>query len=1069
MNTYTYRNFYNGGGVAIGDINNDGLPDIYLTGNQVSDRLYLNKGHFHFEDITKKAGLPIDSSWSTGATFVDINGDGLLDLYVCKSGPPGGKNRHNDLYINQGIGKDGIPTFKEESAKYGLDVTGLATQAVFFDYDRDGDLDMYLLNNSFKPIRQGTQLKGSDRNIPDPDGGNMLFRNDGGHFTNVTRQAGIYSSKIGFGLNAMVADYNGDGWPDIYITNDYDERDYLYINNRNGTFTESLPDHMNEISLSSMGGDEGDINNDGRPDIYVTDMLPGSDARQKSKTTFLSWNDYQSDLSNGFYRQSTRNTLQLNNGDGTFSEIGRLAGVEATDWSWGTLIFDMNNDGWSDIFVANGIKKDLTDQDYLEHYASPRHIRSMIRKGDKVITKLVQAMSSVPVSNYAFKNNGNLTFTNMAKAWGLGTPGFSNGVAYADLNNDGALDLVINNVDRPAGIYKNRSDTAGGHNFLRVKLDGKGMNRFAIGADVYVRNKGKTLYREEMPVRGFQSSVGYVLHFGLGKTNRIDSLLVQWPDGSGQILTGIGVNKTITLRQSESKDIDIHSILFPKPSVKPLFRDMSGSYGIHFKHSSPLFDDFSREPLIPHVLSMEGPPLAKADVNGDGLTDFYVGGGKGQPGVLYIQQKDGSFVASKQPAFEADKISDDVDAVFFDANGDGYPDLYVASGGDEYSAMSPALQDRLYLNDGHGHFKKAANALPSLYDSDSCVRVADFNGDGSPDLFIGGRSVPWRYGVNPHSCLLINDGKGHFTDMTSQLAPALSNIGMVSDAEWIDYDHDGKPDLVLVGEWMPITLFHNVNGKLVNVTKQAGLDSTNGWWNCIVAGDFNGDGRTDLIAGNMGFNNLWNVSRTLPLTLYLEDFDNNGTTDPVICYTKNGKEYPIALRRDLVAQIPSMARKFPTHASYGGKTIRQIFSAEQLKKAKIKKAFTFASAYIENMGNGTFAVHKLPEKTQFSPIYAILPEDFNHDGHPDLLMGGNFNGFNPVFGENDASWGLYLSGDGKGHFSSVGSSSGFKVRGQVRSLLQITDKQGYHLILVARNNDSLKVFKVLRNNHEKIQ
>ncbi len=1061
LNVYTYRNFYNGGGVAIGDINNDGLPDIFFCGNQQSNKLYLNKGNFQFEDITEKAGLSSAGVWSTGVTFADVNGDGLLDIYICKSGDFSGKNRSNQLFIN-----NGDLTFTERAAEYGLNNTGLCTQAVFFDYDHDGDLDCYLLNNSFKSVGNYDLIK-DQRNTPDPLGGNKLYRNDGGHFTDVTQQAGIYSSKIGFGLGVTISDVNGDGWDDIYVSNDFFERDYLYLNNKDGTFKECLPDAIRELSQNSMGADIADINNDGRPDIYVTDMLPESEARLKTKTAFENWDKYQSDLKNGYYQQFLRNVLQLNQGAApnkntgqkqvNFSEIGRMAGVQATDWSWGALITDMDNDGFKDIFVSNGIYKDLTDQDYIQFTANPTEVRKMMVSQKDVIRKLIDKMPSQALSNYAFHNNGNLTFSNKAAEWGLGEPSFSNGSAYGDLNNDGALDLVVNNVNMPAFVYRNNSPKLLPQNkYLKVALQGEGKNRFGLGTQVTVYYNHTLSYQEQMPSRGFESSVDPRLNFGLGKTKIIDSVVVNWPDGKQKILKGVLPNQMITVRQNESmlpKKVNIR----PTPA-KNLFAQSVDNYGIDFVHKEDDFSDFDRERLIFHMHSTDGPRIAKGDVNGDGLEDFYICGAKDQAGVLYIQTKEGRFKRSNVKLFEQDKGSEDTDCLFFDADGDGDLDLYVCSGGNEFSANSTELIDRLYINDGKGHFTKSSQVLPSFqFESSSCVTAADFDGDGDQDLFVGVRLKPGKYGYPCKGYILENNGKGVFTDVTDKVAPGLKELGMVTDAKWFDYDRDGKPDLVICGEYMPIRIFHNEGGHLKEITREAGLGMTNGWWNRLQIADINGDGYPDIVAGNHGLNSRFKASKDKPVSMYAGDFDDNGNTEQIVCAYNGAKQYPFVLRQDMVASIPYLKKKYLRYEQYKEQTIDDIFGPDKLKGVLKLNAYEMCSSVIMNNRNGTFTLKPLPVEAQFSTVFGLDVKDFDGDGKQDILLGGNFYQSKPEVGIYDASYGLLLKGDGKGGFKAVSpQSSGIVIKGAVRDIVDI--KAGKKKLLIfAKNNDKTEI------------
>ncbi|MCO5945739.1 VCBS repeat-containing protein [Mucilaginibacter flavidus] len=1051
FNIFTYRNFYNGGGVAIGDINNDGLPDIFLVGNMVPSRLYLNKGNFQFEDITEKAGIAKLGKWSTGVTMADVNGDGLLDIYVCNSGDVKGDHKQNELYIN-----NGNLTFTEKAKEYGIGVNGYSTHAVFFDYDHDGDLDLFILSNSFKAIGS-FNLQSNERNIRDPLGGQKLFRNDGGHFTDVSKQAGIYGSVIGFGLGVSVGDVDGDGWDDIYVSNDFFERDYLYINNHDGTFKESLEDQMKSISNASMGADLADINNDAHPDIFATDMLPENEARVKINTTFENWDKYQLDLRYDYYHQFTRNTLQLNNGNGTFSEIGRLAGVHATDWSWGALITDMDNDGLKDIFIANGIYKDLTNQDYIQHLSNRDVMGSVWTSKGMNYKKLIDSMPSEAIPNYAYRNNGDLTFTNKAAEWGLDQPGFSNGSAYGDLNNDGALDMVVNNVNMPAFIYRNNSRKQHPENkYLKVMLQGEGKNRFGVGAQVTLYYNHTLSYQEQMPSRGFESSVDNRLNFGLGKTKEIDSIVVKWPGGKQKILKGIKPNQSITVKESESM-LPKKAASEPAP-VKPLFEQSAENHGIDFEHKENDFVDFDREKLIFQMHSTDGPRIAKGDVNGDGLEDFYICGAKDQPGALYIQTPTGRFKRSNEKLFDQDKASEDTDCLFFDADGDGDQDLYVCSGGNEFSANSTELIDRLYINDGKGHFTKSSQVLPSYqFESSSCVTAADFDGDGDQDLFVGVRLKPGKYGYPCKGYILQNDGKGIFTDVTDKVAPGLKELGMVTDAKWFDYDHDGKPDLVVCGEYMPIRIFHNEGGHLKEVTREAGMEWSNGWWNRLEIADIDGDGYPDIVAGNHGLNSRFKATRQKPVSMYVGDFSRTGDIEQIVCTYNGDKQYPMVLRHDLVGELPYLKKKYLRYAQYKEQTMEDIFGTDLLQKMDKLDAYELRSSVLMNNRNGTFTMKPLPVEAQFSTVFALVVKDYDGDGKADILLGGNFYQSKPEAGIYDASYGLLLKGDGKGSFTAIKpQTSGIVIKGAVRDMKEI--KAGKNkLLIVAKNNDKTEI------------
>jgi len=1058
FNIVNYLYYYDGGGVAVGDVDGDGLPDLYFTSNIGPNKLYRNKGNYQFEDITDRAHVADPDGWKTGVTMADVNGDGKIDIYV--SGVDYlTMHGHNVLYINNGDG-----TFTDRTKEYGLEHIGYSTQALFFDYDGDGDLDMYLLDHSTHTQRaiesQSQPSAGSPRT------GDRLFRNDGGHFTDVTNQAGLHDGIDGYGLGIVVSDFNMDGCPDIYVANDFQGDDYLYINNCNGTFTQSIAKATGHTSQFSMGVDAADFNNDGRPDIVTLDMLPEREDILKTSAGAESFNIYNLKLQAGYHPQFARNNLQLNRGMGKFSEIGYLAGVFATDWSWSPLFVDLDNDGWKDLFITNGIYRRPNDMDYIDYVGNEAVQASLARGITEKNLSLLQHMPQIPLPKYAYRNNRDLTFTNMAEAWGLAQPGFSNGAAYADLNNSGSLDLVVNNINAPASIYRNHSREINKNHYLTLQLRGSAPNTAGIGARIEIHQQGMTQVLEQEPTRGYLSSVDPRPHFGLGASNRIDSLTIIWPNRRFQTMTNLLGDTTITLSQKDATK----SYRYSAPgssqrqragTAQPLFTDVTSKTGVSFKHEEDTFFDYNREPLMPHLLSTEGPALAVGDVNGDGLDDIYVGGAKWQSGKLFVQQPDGTFRSSNQPAFAADSLSEDIDAVFFDANGDGYQDLFVVSGGNEFWGNAEALRPRLYLNDGHGNFRKAKDALPDIFENGSCVVVGDFNGDGSPDLFVGSRVVARSYGVIPKSHLLQNDGHGHFTDVTLEKAPQLSEAGMVSSAAWTDYDHDGKLDLIVAGEWMPVRVFHQENGKFVDRTKEAGLSDTNGWWNSVAAVDLRGNGRQDLVLGNLGLNSYLRASRREPARLYINDFSHSGGLEQILTFYKNGVSYPLAGRDELVRAIPSLKSKYPSYKDFGASRIEDIFPAADLKSATVREAYTFASSVALNDGNGTFTVQQLPTEAQFAPIYASLAQDFDGDGHVDLLVGGNFYGVTPVLGRYDASYGLMLRGRGDGHFEPVDmETSGLVIEGQVRRIKSLRGANGQRLIAVARNNDKLEILRV---------
>ncbi len=1067
FNIYKYRNFYNGGGVAMGDVNNDGFLDVYMTANQTANRLFLNKGNdsdgkasFAFEDITKAAGVGGTRTWSTGVSMADVNGDGWVDIYVCNSGGINGEDKQNELFINKGL-KNGVPIFEESAQKYGLADKGYSTHAAFFDYDKDGDLDCYLLNNSYQDIGS-FNLEKNERPKRDEVGGDKLLRNDGTKFIDVSEAAGIYGSVIGFGLGVTVGDINFDGWQDIYVSNDFFERDYIYINNQDGTFTEELEKEIKSISAASMGADMADMNNDGFPEIFVTEMLPEPDDRVKTVTTFEDWDTYQKKLNTGYYHQFTRNMLHLHNGVSetfgnkgkvTFSEVGRLAGVHATDWSWGALMADYNNDGNKDLFIANGIYQDLTNQDFLNFFADDENKLSMITNDKVDFEKLVAVIPSVKIKNYMYENKGDLNFENRADDWGLGTLSHSNGSAYGDLDNDGDLDLVVNNVNMPCFVYRNNAETLLKDNhYLKLNLVGKGKNTLATGAKITVKNGDAIYYLEQMPIRGFESTVDFRPNFGLGNLTTVDSVIVEWYNSDAvTILANVKTNQILNLKETDAKP----GKWFKNKNAKVTFNNITATLPIDFQHIENQYADFNRERLLYQMSSTEGPKIAVGDVNGDGKEDFYVGGAKDSAGKLFIQTGNG-FKVSNQTAFENDKMSEDLGCTFFDADGDGDNDLYVTSGGSEFSPSAMSLYDRLYFNN-NGTFQKSAQLLPNnRLAVTSCVSAGDYDGDGDLDLFVGSRLRPFTFGIPVDGFILQNDGKGVFTDVTAKVAKELKEIGLITDAKWLDIDGDKDLDLVIVGEWLGVTIFkNNPNGSFTKST----LENSSGWWNTMEAADLDNDGDMDLVVGNHGLNSRFKTSTEHPACIYINDFDKNGTAEQIICTYNGDNSYPLVLRHDLVKQLPHLKKKYLKYESYKNQTIDKIFSKAEMENTITHKAQTFETAIFINDGKGNFTFKSLPKMAQKAPVYAILVKDFDADNKVDILLGGNLYAAKPEVGRYDASNGLLLKGNGKGDFAAISTTqSGFFVDGEMRDLATIT-VGNRNVILAARNNAGIVVFE----------
>ena len=1070
LNVMSYEYLYNGGGVGIGDFNNDQLPDIYLTGNVVENKLYLNRGDMRFEDITSQAGVAGRKSWTTGVSVADVNGDGLLDIYVCHSGPT--KDRANELFINQGLNKNGIPVFSEQAQHFGLDAPGtLSTQAAFFDYDLDGDLDMFLLNHA-RIVYSSYANVDKLRSTRHPEFGNRLYRNDNNRFIDVSAEAGIFGGGINFGLGIVVSDINLDRWPDVYVTNDYEEKDFLYLNNKDGTFSDITNKAFDHLSKFSMGLDIADINNDFLPDVMTLDMLPKDNHRLKLLKGPDEYDKYQLAVRVGYHHQNMRNMLHLNiraglNDNPVFSEIGQLAGVSNTDWSWSALLADYDNDGLKDLFVSNGYVRDYTNMDFLNYEVAEamEEARSQGRdisttdsyRKNMPLKELVQKMPSTKISNYVFRNTNGLEFNDMTIDWGFKEPMVSTGAAYADLDNDGDLDLIVSNSHAPAGVYEN---TSANTHYLMVRLKGGDRNPFGLGAKIYVKSQNHQQYREAYPVRGYQSSVDNMIHFGLGVDSIVHEVRILWP-GTDSLVT---VSQNITSNQvfigEQSKASKLRGASTNERT--PFFSDISDRLGLEFTHTENDFVDFKYEPLLISQQSRLGPCLTRADVNEDGLEDFFVGGASGQAGRLFLQTLNG-FTEGIQHPWQIDSLFEDVACEFLDADGDGKPDLYVASGGNEFRDPR-AFQARIYRNMGAGRFNKTENALPRHMINTGATASADYDKDGDVDLFIGGGSIPGRYPMPTSSTLLINDtgadgtSEIRFSLLSGDQGNLFQDLGLVRDASWVDIDDDSWLDLVVVGDWMPITIYKNHEGVLEKLDPPS-LKKSNGFWKEIEAGDFDNDGDIDFIVGNLGRNTQIKCSPSEPLQLYAFDFNTDGRVDPILCMYYDGVSYPVHSKDELTSQMNYISKKFLKYADFADARIEDIVGAELLKESSVYEVFTTETSLLENLGDHTFELSPLPVNAQFSVVHGIVVDDFNEDGNLDVFISGNFFPFRAEFGQSDAGAGELFLGKGTGEFTPVSREQlGVLVKGDVRGVVSI-EGAANTLYVVAKNNDKLQILR----------
>ena len=1045
FNIFTYRNYYNGGGVGIGDINNDGLPDIYFVANQLKNKLYLNKGNFVFEDITERAGVGGNGAWSTGVTMADVDDDGFLDIYVCNSGDVPAENRQNELFIN-----NGDLTFTNKAKEYNLNNDGLTTHAAFFDYDVDGDLDCYILNNCFSDPSRIELYRKVREEKADPEG-DKLMRNDGGIFKDVTTEAGIYSSVIGFGNGIAISDLNNDNLPDIYVANDFWERDYLYINKGNGKFSEELTERINYCSTSSMGGDIADINNDGNADIFTTDMLPADNYRLHTTIAFDPYHLEDIKYRENFHYQITQNCLHINDGSANFQEIAQLSGVDATDWSWGALIFDFENDGKKDLFISNGIVRDIMYNDFLEFVMDRNKRKEVIEKeGRNDYRDFIKYMPSKPLKNYAFQDTGSLMFRNRADQLGLGEPSFSNGAAYGDLDNDGDLDLVVNNENSPAYIYRNETNLKTQNHFLKVKFNGNDGNSFGIGAIVTIRLTDGIRMLQNFNSRGFESSTEPNLIFGLGNHQEIEELKVTWPDGNVQIVLNIKADQTIILNQRESSDIQHDNKNENVPEFEEISQVLIKGDARHYEN---LYNDFSQEVLLTNMLSTEGPRLVTGDVNNDKFDDFVLLGASGDPDKLFLQQADGKFIIKENPSFIKDKGFESTCGTFFDHDGDGDQDLMIGSGGNDASVKQLNYIVRYYKNDGKGNFTGDPYTIPPVIGNFSSIEAADFDNDGKTEIFLGARAIPGNYGLHPQSYLL-KFNKGKWEDVAST---TLGNAGMVTDAAWADADNDGDKDLVVVGDWMAIKIYINEKGLLKDPVV---VPDSEGWWQRIETADADNDGKTDFILGNWGLNTKFKASPSKPLSMFVNDFDNNGKSEFIINWYPplDTVSFPFAQKEELVAEMPGMRHVISDYEDYADETYYTLFKPDIRDKAIPYRVTNLKTSILWNNGKN-FSLEALPVDAQVSPVFGIIADDLDADGITDLWLGGNFYSLKPQVGRHDASRGVFLKGRGKRKFDYIKpKQSGIYVDGEVRDA-KIINSGNMKIIAIARNNNTMLMFR----------